>query len=157
MPSGKYKRTSTHLKNMRIAQLGKKMSIVSRKKMSNWHKRKKLTVKHKTNISKSHKGEKSHFWKGGITKINKIVRESVDYNIWRNAVYKRDNFTCQKSGIKGGKLVAHHIKNFSQYPKLRFVVNNGVTLSKNEHEKFHKKYGKRNNTRKQLQEFLIKI
>ena len=95
------------------------------------------------------------FGQGGVTKINKILRESVDYNIWRNAVYKRDNFTCQKSGTKGGKLVAHHIKNFAQHPKLRFVISNGITLSKKEHKKFHDIYGKKDNTKQQIKEFLM--
>jgi len=33
-------------------------------------------------------------------------------------------------------------------------LRNGITLSKKAHNEFHKKYGKRNNTPEQLNEFL---
>lgn len=112
------------------------------------------------NLSLSHigkmKGELNHRWKGGITPIHNKIRASVEYKLWVNAVYSKDNFTCQKTGIRGGKLVAHHILNFSSSPELRFAIDNGVTLSKEAHEEFHKIYGKRNNTRSQLEEFLNK-
>ena len=75
-------------------------------------------------------------------------------NLWRNAVYARDGYTCQKTGIKGGKLTVHHILNFSSHKELRFAINNGITLLVQEHKNFHKKYGIKNNTREQLSEFL---
>jgi hypothetical protein len=48
----------------------------------------------------------------------------------------------------------HHINNFADYPELRFALNNVITLSKKAHEEFHKMYGKQNNTKEQLLEFL---
>lgn len=83
--------------------------------------------------SESRKGEKSHLWKGGLTDKNRILRESVDYDIWRENVFKRDNYTCQKCGAKNGQgkaiyLNADHIKPWSKYPELRYVVSNGRTL-----------------------------
>jgi len=102
----------------------------------------------------SHKGEKSYLWKGGITPINAVIRNSLEYRLWRNAVFARDNWTCQKVGIRGGKLHPHHIQNFAQYPELRFAIDNGITLSKRAHMEFHGKYGRENNTKEQLKEFL---
>ncbi len=93
-------------------------------------------------------------WKGGINPINLTIRKSLEIRLWRKAVFERDNYTCQKYGIVGGKLVVHHILNFAEYPELRFAIDNGITLSKKAHNEFHKKYGKKNNTREQLTSFL---
>lgn len=120
--------------------------------------RRKLSEETKKKISKSHmglhKGDRNPRWKGGITPENLKIRHSIEYNLWRESVFARDNWTCQKTGIKGGKLVSHHILNFSKYPELRFAIDNGITLSRESHIKFHKLYGKKNNTREQLIEFL---
>ena len=143
---------------------GKKMSLEIRKKISeaqrgekgnNWGKTASEETKRK--MSKAHKGEKSHFWKGGkMAKYPEIekTRKSLEYRLWRKAVFERDNFTCQKYGIKGGRLVAHHINNFVDFLELRLAINNGITLSKKAHIEFHKKYGNANNTKEQLEEFL---
>jgi 5-methylcytosine-specific restriction endonuclease McrA len=47
---------------------------------------------------------------------------------WRNAVFKRDGFTCVICGQIGHKLSAHHIKKFSEDYENRFDIDNGVTL-----------------------------
>ena len=74
------------------------------------------------------KGEKCHLWKGGVTPVNAKIRKSVDYKIWREKVFSRDNFTCQYCGKRGGNLEAHHILPFSLFEGLRFEVSNGATL-----------------------------
>ena len=38
---------------------------------------------------------------------------------------------------------------------IRFKINNGITFSKKSHDLFHKIYGKMNNTKKQVKEFLL--
>jgi len=102
------------------------------------------------------KGNKNPNWKGGATPQNIIIRMSIEYRLWREAVFARDNWTCQKYGTKGVKLHSHHIQNFAQYPELRFAIDNGITLSEKAHKKFHKKYGKKNNTEEQIIKFLTK-
>ena len=99
-------------------------------------------------------GSKHPSWKGGITPENKKIRNSTDCKYWRKSCFERDNFTCQKTGQHGGKLVVHHINNFSEFPELRFEITNGITLSHNAHMEFHNKYGRKNNTLEQLNEFL---
>lgn len=74
------------------------------------------------------KGENHYSWKGGITPINEKIRKSLKYRNWRKAIFKRDNFTCTNCGIRGGKIVADHIKPFCDYPELRFELSNGRTL-----------------------------
>lgn len=49
------------------AMFGKKLSSEARLKISKIHKNKKLTQDTKTKIGLAQKGEKSHFWKGGIS------------------------------------------------------------------------------------------
>ena len=73
--------------------------------------------------------------------------------LWREAVFARDNWTCQKTKIRGDELIAHHIQNFSDFPELRFAIDNGITFSKEAHFEFHKIYGYKNNTKEQVDEF----
>lgn len=57
------------------------------------------------------------------------------YKQWRQQVYKRDNFTCQWPGCSSKeKINAHHIKTWANYPSLRYLVDNGITLCKNHHK-----------------------
>ena len=71
----------------------------------------------------------SHYaWKGGITPEVKRLRSSGRYADWRKAVLRRDNYTCQLCGVRGGKLTADHILAWSTHPELRFELSNGRTL-----------------------------
>lgn len=81
------------------------------------------------------KGKNSHFWRGGKTKESILIRSSAKYQEWRTAVFKRDNYTCKKCGIKGVYLQVDHIKQFAHYPELRFEISNGRTLCKPCHRK----------------------
>jgi 5-methylcytosine-specific restriction endonuclease McrA len=101
-----------------------------------------------------HNGEKSAMWKGGITPITDTIRHSIETKLWRESCMARDNWTCQKCGKQGGYLEVHHIKNFADYPELRFAIDNGITLCKKCHLEFHKQYGFTHNNEEQLQSFL---
>jgi len=136
--------------------LGKKRPAMleeSKKKISDSIK-KLMTEDFRRKRGESRKGEKCNFWKGGVSKENHKIRNSIEIRLWREAVFARDNWTCQKTGFRGGYLIAHHINNFADFPELRFAINNGITLSKKSHKEFHKKYGFKNNTKEQLDEFL---
>lgn len=73
-------------------------------------------------------GSKSHLWRGGIWPENKKERNRVEYKLWREAVFRRDKWTCIECGKKNCYLNADHIKPYSLYPELRHDVNNGRTL-----------------------------
>jgi hypothetical protein len=106
--------------------------------------------------SKLFSGRNSHKWKGGITPINNKIRGSMKYRHWQNAVLSRDNLSCKKCDKSAvSYLVAHHIKNFSKFPKLRFDINNGITFCRPCHKEFHKTYGKKDNTLRQVKDFCV--
>ncbi len=74
-------------------------------------------------------GEKSWWWRGGITRENLKIRKSLKMKDWRISVFKKDNWTCVDCGVRGRtELNAHHILPFSTHPELRFTVLNGVSL-----------------------------
>ena len=51
------------------------------------------------------------------------------YKDWMKKVKDRDKWTCRVADIKcNGRLEAHHILPWRVYPKLRYEVNNGITL-----------------------------
>src|SRR5574344_118033 len=82
-------------------------------------------------------------WAGSKTppweRTNREIRNSQEYADWRTQVFERDNYTCQHCKKVGGKLNAHHIKEFSKYPDKRFDVDNGLTLCVECHKKVHRK------------------
>lgn len=73
-------------------------------------------------------GERSHRWKGGLTSQTLLDRQSLPYKQWRMAVFERDDFTCQVCNVRGGKLSAHHIKEYSKHPELRLDIDNGICI-----------------------------
>lgn len=118
----------------------------------------KLSTETRLKIAKSSaRGELNNMWKGGITPINQQIRTSSQYFLWRDGIYARDNWTCQKCKVRGGFLHAHHILNFSDYKESRFDFSNGITLHKKCHDRFHNIYGRSNNTREQLEEYLSTV
>jgi hypothetical protein len=106
------------------------------------------------------RGDRCHFWKGGINGENDTLRHRREYKDWRTSVYERDDYTCQCCGVRGGRLNAHHINQFADYPELRYDVNNGITLcvkchDATEKDSFHNIYGTHNTTSSQLREYIL--
>lgn len=115
------------LKGKPSGKKGTTLSLETRKKISDTVKRVGL------------KGPKHPAWIDGRTGENRVIRESMEYSLWRREVYKKNNCICQicKIKCKVGNIVAHHIKSFSKYPELRFDVKNGITLCISCHRKLH--------------------
>lgn len=61
-------------------------------------------------------------------KESKKIRDSFEYQEWRKAVFKRDDFTCVICKKTNCYLEADHIKPFARFPELRFSIENGRTL-----------------------------
>lgn len=170
MPKKGHKQTEEHRTNSSKAQQGKKLSEEHKKKLSlalKGRKGKKHTQETKNKISVSKKGKpsgrrghkasletrftmsnaasgkNSSFWKGGICSEERIIRRSLKYRLWKEAVLAKDNHTCQSCGSKK-RPCAHHIKAFEDYPSLRFDVSNGQVLCRKCHPR-HTEKSKRNN------------
>ena len=106
-----------------------------------------------------HQGITRDEFNGFARSENLRLRGNAKYFDWRKNVFERDNYTCQCCGQHGGKLNAHHIKNFSDNEQLRYDVDNGITLCFNCHSLkskygFHRLYGTKNNTKEQLDEYI---
>lgn len=113
---------------------GKKHSEEARRKIALAHKGRKRSNEFRDKMRLVVKrGKDSHLWKGGITPINLKIRSSTEYRLWREAVFKRDDYTCIWCKVRGGKIHADHIKPFACYPELRFAIDNGRTLCKSCH------------------------
>lgn len=152
MPTGIYIRTEETKRILSLAHKGKKLSpehLRRRMEGQSGIKHPRLGKKHSTEtkikigmkslgrthtlesrlkLSEKTKGANGSNWKGGLTEISQIIRCSARYKIWREAVFKRDNWTCVICSKKGGNLNADHIKKFADYPELRFSIDNGRTL-----------------------------
>jgi hypothetical protein len=100
--------------------------------------RKPLSLDHRLKISRALKGKNAPNWQGGITAKNageaKVIRNSMEYKLWREAVFRRDNWKCVDCGKGGRGLHVDHIKPFVYFPKLRMDINNGRVLCGNCHK-----------------------
>ena len=120
---------------------GKKLSTEHRKKLS---RASKLAISN-SGLRKRISDSLNKRWDKIGRKPKRIFerpRNSKYYN-WRRGVFERDNYTCQECSIKSGNgkavyLEAHHIKSWVKYKKLRFNINNGITLCRKCHKLKHK-------------------
>lgn len=152
MKKGQYKHSEETRKKLSLSHMGHKHSAEQKRKISEGVKKSPNTfkkghvgygrgiprskeVREKMSLSKKGKphlnqrGKFHYNWKGGINPINDTIRKSLEYKLWRTAVFERDAYTCVWCGDKtSGNLNADHIKRFSDYPELRFAIDNGRTL-----------------------------
>ncbi len=103
-------------------------------------------------------GSLHHNYNPNLTDEERTVkRHTLKDKVFRLSVFERDKFTCQKCGDnRGGNLEAHHILNHWKYKNLRYDVNNGITLCKDCHKEFHKRFGYKENNLEQLLDWLKK-
>ena len=138
--------------------IGKSIKKHWKTKRKNW----KHSISTREKIRKSHLGKKQseetkqkkrnywiNYWDERGRKEKRPQHDRWEYLFWKKKVFERDSWACQFCGKRGHlglgervELNAHHIKGWAGYPKLRFDVNNGITLCKDCHKLTH--YGRKN-------------
>lgn len=82
-----------------------------------------------------------------------IDRDDPDLEKWAKAVKVNDDFTCQICNARGVYLEAHHKNGYNSFPNERLDLDNGVTLCKRCHERFHLMFGYGGNTKFQFEQY----
>ena len=62
---------------------------------------------------------------------------NIDYDLWREAIFKKYNNTCQLCGKASGLMHAHHKKEYANNPEKRYDISNGILLCAECHKKLH--------------------
>ncbi len=126
-----YKQTEEHRRKNSESRKGKKLLEETKKKISL-----KMKGKIPSNILNNNmwRGEKNPKWVKDRTLLKRYSntakeRGSPAYVEWRKQVWIRDKFKCRIEDENCfGKIEAHHILSWKDYPELRYKINNGITL-----------------------------
>ncbi len=111
--------------------IGFKFSEESKLRMRESHLGQLASEETRKKLSESRTGEKHWNWKSDRTQLSKNEKKHLcgHYKMWMLGVKNRDNWKCQMENEDcSGKLEAHHILSWREYPKLRYHPNNGITL-----------------------------
>lgn len=101
------------------------------------------------------KGKNNPAWIEDRKKIKSKRTYYEEKEFFKKILLER-NYTCELTGIKGGKLSVHHIKSVNKYKNLQFVKSNVIVIQRKIHELFHKLYGNRLFTKKDWDSFVLK-
>lgn len=85
-------------------------------------------------------GEKNWKWikDRSLLKIDN-TRNNSAYKEWRKQIWLRDKFTCKIANPDcKGRIEAHHILGWTEFPELRYKLNNGITLCHFHHPRARK-------------------
>jgi hypothetical protein len=80
------------------------------------------------------RGAETNNWQGGKKEARLLAKSQDAYKQWRFSVFSRDKFLCIHCGSKK-QLEADHIKEWCNYPELRYEITNGRTLCHSCHKK----------------------
>lgn len=85
--------------------------------------------------------KKTYDIRGRKTEGRMRFKTLLVYRMWRKSVFERDDYRCFDCGERGGYLEAHHIYPYATFPRLRLMLENGITLCRSCHKKT-KTYGR---------------
>lgn len=91
-------------------------------------------------IKEKNSGSNNYRWKPPeLRKKSEKKHLDSNYRHWMFAVKNRDGWKCKiQDDNCSGRLEAHHILNWVDFPELRYEVNNGITLCKSHHPQSRK-------------------
>lgn len=111
-------------------------------------------------------GSNNPKWAGGVTPLTMKIRLCNKYAQWRKAVFRRDNWTCQKCKRRGCPLEGHHLfpfcmlirelfETFSGKPTFEdamafdklWDISNGLTLCESCHDSEREYFGNQHENR----------
>lgn len=81
-------------------------------------------------------GSNATRWIDGQSLERDRLRLGPELRRWRRAVLKRDRHRCRRCRSREN-LHAHHVLGWADYPELRFVLANGLTLCHDCHSQVH--------------------
>lgn len=98
-------------------------------------------------------GEKSPRWIKNRSLVKKSEKKHLDtrYKSWMLSIKRRDNWKCHMTNEScKGKLEAHHILNWIDYPDLRYKITNGIALC-------HAHHPRKRSEEKRLESYFMKL
>lgn len=119
---------------MRQARVGKNYFVPSKKGIRNSPES--IEVTRQKQIARFKDKTKHPRWIKNRSEVKTYPNKKADslYKQWVYDIKRRDLWKCcLKDDSCLGKLEAHHILNWSEYPELRYSLNNGITLCHTHH------------------------
>lgn len=136
--------TDEHKEKLRQAKLGKVGPWAGKKRpeVAEWIRKANTGRKHteewKKNNGERMKGRGNWRWIEDRSKIKigeRFMNDPLQKG-WRKAVKNRDGWKCRIADNNcAGRLEAHHILPWKDFPELRHEINNGITLCHAHHPK----------------------
>jgi 5-methylcytosine-specific restriction endonuclease McrA len=139
-----------HLNKLRIAHMGNKYSLGH----PSWNKGKHWSEESKEKMRQAHLGEKNRLYIKDRSKLKKSEDRRVDttWKMIRKKVYERDNWKCKMLSHEcKGRIEAHHIFSWKDYPELRYLMSNLITLCV-----FHHPHWRKEDTMRDIFQELIR-
>ncbi len=136
--------TTIHRERIISSNIGKKRSPFSeehKRKIGEAGKGRFVSLETRKKLTDSRLGENNPRWVRDRSKLKRFNNDQKDrrssaYVTWRRRVRSRDLCKCRiGNGDCSGRIEVHHILGYTEYPELRYEVNNGITLCHFHHPK----------------------
>lgn len=101
-----------NIEKMRLFHIGKKQSPETVAKRILKNKGQKRTIEFRKFMSELRKGNKSNLWKGGVTEVNKIIRDEIDFRFGEKQYLKEIILYAKSAGKKEENCILIILKTF---------------------------------------------